>query len=203
MIVRFLPFASTLVVFVFAYLVLRRFAEKGGLHLLLWGIGLIMYGLGTMAEAILAFTYSPFLIHMWYLFGAILTPAWLGQGTIYLLIRRAKVPNILLIILTIVTIFAAIHIYGLVTHDELYNVGLPVQDGAGSRSDNRRTARYLCGIRHAGFSRRRVILGLYFLAQAHHAAARDRQRADRGRRPLARIGRCLSDARSGRLFVRQ
>jgi hypothetical protein len=126
MLVRYLPFASTLVVFVFAYLVLRRFAEKGGRHLLLWGIGLIMYGLGTLAEALLAFTYSSFLIHMWYLFGAILTPAWLGQGTIYLLIRRARVANIALIILTLVTLFTAIHVYGLVTHDELYTVGIPV-----------------------------------------------------------------------------
>ena len=125
-IVRLLPFASTLVVFVFAFFVLKRYAAKGGMHLLLWGIGFVMYGLGTLAEAILAVTYSPFLIHTWYLFGAILTPAWLGQGTIYLLVRRAKVANISLAILTIVSLFTLIHVFGLVTHDELYNVGVPV-----------------------------------------------------------------------------
>jgi hypothetical protein len=118
--VHTLPFASTLVVFVFAVLVLRRYAVKGGLHLLLWGVGLVMYGLGTLAEAILAFTYSSFLIHMWYLFGAILTPAWLGQGTIYLLIRRPKVAHILSIVLTILSLITTVIIFSLVTHDELW-----------------------------------------------------------------------------------
>jgi hypothetical protein len=125
-IVHYLPFASTVIVFIFAAAVLRRYAVKGGLHLLLWGIGLVMYGLGTFAEAYLAFGYSAFILHMWYLFGAILTPAWLGQGTVHLLVRRPRVTNTLLVILTIATLFTVIKIYSLPTNDALYNIATPV-----------------------------------------------------------------------------
>ena len=124
--IHVLPFISTLVVFVFAFLVLQRYRQRGGMHLLLWGIGFIMYGLGTFAEAYLAFGYSSFILHSWYLFGAILTPAWLGQGTIYLLVRRRNVANILLIVLTLASLFTALHVFGLPTQDALYDVAKPV-----------------------------------------------------------------------------
>ena len=113
MVIHVLPFISTLVVFVFAFLVLQRYRQRGGLHSLLWGIGFVMYGLGTFAEAYLAFGYSPFILHSWYLFGAVLTPAWLGQGTIYLLVRRRNVANILLIVLTLVSLLAVVKIFSL------------------------------------------------------------------------------------------
>jgi hypothetical protein len=113
-------------VFVFALVVLSRYARKGGMHLLLWGSGFMMYGLGTFAEAYLAFGYSPFILHLWYLFGAVLTPAWLGQGTIHLLVRRAKIANILLVILTLASVFTLVKIFSLPTNDALYNVSLPV-----------------------------------------------------------------------------
>ena len=125
-IIHLLPFVSTAVVFVFAVIVLRRYAEKGGKHLLLWGIGLVMYGLGTFSEAYLAFAYSPFILHTWYLFGAILTPAWLGQGTVYLLVRRHRVADTLMVILAIASVFAAIKVFSLPTQDALYDVTLPV-----------------------------------------------------------------------------
>jgi hypothetical protein len=113
-------------VFVFAFLVLRRYAIRGGMHLLLWGIGFVMYGLGTFAEAYLAFSYTPFMLHLWYLFGAVLTPAWLGQGTIHLLVRRARIVNVLLVILTLVSLFALVKIYSLPMTDQPFNVNVPV-----------------------------------------------------------------------------
>jgi len=124
--IHVLPFFSTLVVFVFASLVLKRYRQRGGLHLLLWGIGFVMYGLGTFAEAYLAFGYSSFILHGWYLFGAVLTPAWLGQGTIFLLVRRRHVATILLIVLVLASLFTALHVYGLPTQDALYDVAKPV-----------------------------------------------------------------------------
>ena len=111
--VQLLPFVTTAVIFVFAFLVLRRYFQRGGMHNLMWGIGLVMYGLGTFAEAFLAVGYAPFVLHLWYLFGALLTPAWLGQGTIYLLVRRRNVANVLLVILTLVSIFAALKVFSL------------------------------------------------------------------------------------------
>ncbi len=65
--VQLLPFITTAVIFVFAFLVLRRYFQRGGMHNLMWGIGLVMYGLGTFAEAFLAVGYAPFVLHAWYL----------------------------------------------------------------------------------------------------------------------------------------
>src|SRR5512137_184760 len=123
--VQLLPFITTAVIFVFAFLVLRRYFQRGGMHNLMWGIGLIMYGLGTFAEAFLAVGYASFVLHMWYLFGALLTPAWLGQGTVYLLVRRRNVANVLLVILTLLSIFAALKVYSLPITGT-YNTAVPV-----------------------------------------------------------------------------
>jgi hypothetical protein len=112
-VVQLLPFITTAVIGVFAFLVLRRYSQRGGMHNLLWGIGLVMYGLGTLAEAFLSVSYAPVVLYAWYLFGALLTPAWLGQGTVYLLVRRRNVANVLLIILTLVSVFAALKVFSL------------------------------------------------------------------------------------------
>ena len=124
--VQILPFITTAVIFVFAVLVFGRYAQRGGLHSLIWGIGLTMYGLGTLAEALLAITYSPAILHGWYLFGALLTPAWLGQGTVHLLVRRKNIANTLLVILIIATVIAAVKVFSLPTNDTLYKIGSPV-----------------------------------------------------------------------------
>ena len=84
-----LPFISTLIMFVFAALVIRRYLSRrsGGLYLLIWGIGLTMFGLGSLGEALSALGWNPAVFMLWYVFGAILNAAWLGQGTVYLLAR--------------------------------------------------------------------------------------------------------------------
>ncbi|PPD58998.1 hypothetical protein [Dehalogenimonas etheniformans] len=46
----------------------------------------------------------------WYLFGAILVAAWLGMGTLYLLLKRG-VANIIMVVLAMVSIFAAFKVY--------------------------------------------------------------------------------------------
>lgn len=84
-----LPFTSSAISFIFAFFLFRRYAARRGLHLLLWGIGMIFYGIGGFCEGYYgAFGWNPFVFRMWYLFGAILVAAWLGQGTVYLLAKR-------------------------------------------------------------------------------------------------------------------
>ncbi len=84
-----LPFLSFAVSTLFALLVFRRYGQRRGLHLLLWGIGMTFYALGSFSEAYYgAFGWNPLVFRLWYLFGAILVAAWLGQGTVYLLARR-------------------------------------------------------------------------------------------------------------------
>ena len=71
-----LPFVSAAVSFVFAALVFRRYALKRGPHLLLWGIGMTMYGVGGFCEGYFgAFGWNPLVFRLWYLFGAMLVAA--------------------------------------------------------------------------------------------------------------------------------
>ncbi|MGE5221922.1 MAG: hypothetical protein ACM3PY_05770 [Omnitrophica WOR_2 bacterium] len=108
---HYISILSTIITFAFAVAVISRYAKKGGVHLLLWGIGLFFYGLGTLCEAVLAFTFIPLAVKVWYLTGAMLTAAWLGEGTIHLLIRRRGVAPAFTAILAVVSIIAAILVF--------------------------------------------------------------------------------------------
>jgi len=105
--VHYISILSTLVTAIFTAAVFTRYRRKGGAHLLLWGMGLTFYGLGTLTEVILAFKFNPLALRLWYLSGAMLTAAWLGQGTINLLVRRRAIAprlNILLIVVSMLTL---------------------------------------------------------------------------------------------------
>ena len=104
---HYIPVLSTLVTFAFAGAVFRRYLLRRGPHLLMWTIGLLWYGLGTLAEVILGLTFSGLVLKLWYLSGAMLTAAWLGQGTVHLLLRRRGVAWTLTGILAAVSLLAA------------------------------------------------------------------------------------------------
>lgn len=87
---NFIPVLSTLVTFAFVVAVFRRYQAKGGIHLLHWAFGLLLYGMGTLSEVVMGFTFNEWVLKLWYLTGAMLTAAWLGQGTIHLLIRKGN-----------------------------------------------------------------------------------------------------------------
>ena len=90
-----LPFLSFLISFIFAFFVLKRFFQKKGLHQLLWGIGMLFYGTGGFCEAYYGFFgWNPLIFRLWYIFGAILVAAWLGQGTVYLLVKKRVWPGV-------------------------------------------------------------------------------------------------------------
>jgi hypothetical protein len=105
---HYISILSTIVTFVFALAVFNRYRSRGGTHLLLWGVGLVLYGLGTFTEALMVFTFHPLALKVWYLCGAMLTAAWLGQGTIHLLVRKRGVASTLTAILAIVSLAAIV-----------------------------------------------------------------------------------------------
>ena len=105
---NYISILSTIISFIFAASVFNRYRYKKGMHLLFWGIGLVFYGLGTLTEVILSFTFSALALKVWYLTGAMLTAAWLGQGTVFLLVRRRNVANILAGILIGVSVLALV-----------------------------------------------------------------------------------------------
>jgi hypothetical protein len=101
-----LPFLSTVIMALFTVYVLQRFVVRRKLHFLFWGLGLAMFAIGSFSEAYLAIAWNRWVFFSWYLFGAILTAAWIGQGTVYLLIRKPRA-HILTGILVVGSLLAA------------------------------------------------------------------------------------------------
>jgi len=107
-----LPFISCVISFIFAFLVFRRYLARKGAHLLLWGIGLLLYGVGGFCEAYYgAFGWHALIFRLWYLCGAILVAAWLGQGTVYLLANR-KWANGLMVLLVLGSLYGLLRVFG-------------------------------------------------------------------------------------------
>jgi len=106
-----MPFISSVITFVFALTVFRRYTVRKGLHLLIWGVGLTLYAIGGAMETINgALGWNPLVFRLWYLCGAILVAAWLGQGTVYLLARRSWA-NALLVILLLGSLYGAFKVF--------------------------------------------------------------------------------------------
>ena len=87
---HYLPILTTLIAAVFTVEILRRWtARREARHLLWWGIGVGVYGVGTLTEALITlFGWSVALFKTWYVAGALLGGAPLALGTVYLLWGR-------------------------------------------------------------------------------------------------------------------
>ena len=123
-----LPYLSTAVTFAFTASVFRRYRQRGGVHLLLWSFGLLLYGLGTLSEVILGLTFNGYVLKLWYLTGAMLTAAWLGMGTVHLLIRRGNTAQILTGILAAVSILSLFLILAAPVNNVPYDVTRPISE---------------------------------------------------------------------------
>lgn len=107
-----LPLLSAVISFVFAVLIFRRYLKRKGTYLLLWAVGMLFYGLGGFCEAWYGLLgWNEIIFRLWYLFGAILVAAWLGQGTVYML-ARPLVAHILMALLGIGSLFALVKVMG-------------------------------------------------------------------------------------------
>ena len=106
-----LPFTSFVISLVFAFFIFKRYLRRRGLHLLIWTIGMVFYGIGGFCEGYYgAFGWNPLIFRLWYLFGAILVAAWLGQGTVYLLANR-KLAHGLMVILLLGSIYGLVRVF--------------------------------------------------------------------------------------------
>lgn len=77
---------TTLLAAGFGFDLMRRWAKvPGRRHLLWWGLGVVLYGLGTGAAAhVERFGWSPAAFRIWYTAGAVLGGAILALGTVHL-----------------------------------------------------------------------------------------------------------------------
>src|SRR5574341_690952 len=122
---QILPFLSTAIMLWFTIDVLRRYFVRRNPAFLFWGIGLAMFGAGSFAEAYLALSWNRAIFVIWYLFGAILNPAWLGQGTLYLLVKRRWV-HIMTGILILASLVSAGLMFATPLDPSGFHLGTPI-----------------------------------------------------------------------------
>ena len=127
---NYIPYLSTLIAFAFVIAVYNRYRQRGGIHLLLWAVGLFFFGLGTLSEVILSLTFNIFILKIWYLTGAMLTAAWLGMGTVHLLIRKGNTAMVITWILAAVSALALFLVLSApaLTLNETYNIARPASE---------------------------------------------------------------------------
>lgn len=106
--IHYLPILTTVVAAWFAVVLFRRWGSRGGRHLLWWGIGVVVYGLGTLTEAwTTLFGWHPVGFRAWYISGALLGGAPLATGTAYLLLRERTADRLAIAVFSLVTVAAA------------------------------------------------------------------------------------------------
>ena len=104
--VYYLPIVTTVISAVFATAILRRWRERGRPpHLLWWGAGVALFGVGTFFEGFTAvFGWEPLIFRGWYISGALLGGAPLAQGTVYLLLSKRTADRLALALVVYVAI---------------------------------------------------------------------------------------------------
>jgi len=104
----------------------RNQRYKGGhRHLVFWAIGLGMFAIASLCDGILEFTWSEFAFIGWYLFGAMLNAAWIGQGTMFLLVRKQWVFYTAMA-LAMASIVTAVILLSTPLNADAYQAGVPI-----------------------------------------------------------------------------
>ena len=87
--VHYIPILTTCVALGFAVVIFGRYRQRGGSHLLWWGVGMLTYAAGTITESATTLLgwHEP-VFRAWYITGALLGGAPLAQGTVYLLLPK-------------------------------------------------------------------------------------------------------------------
>jgi hypothetical protein len=107
--VHYLPIITTALAVPFCLTLWARYRSRpSATHLLCWCLGIGIYGLGTLAEALTTLTgWHPGVFRLWYVSGALLGGSPLAQGSVYLLLRR-RTAHILSAVLITYLAFAAL-----------------------------------------------------------------------------------------------
>ena len=107
--IYWIPVATTIVAAVFSVIVLRRYRQRGGTHLLWWGLGLVLYGFGTLTESLTTmFGLTENVFRAWYITGALCGGAPLAQGTAYLLLKKRTANILATMLVTVISISAVL-----------------------------------------------------------------------------------------------
>lgn len=102
--VHFLPILTTLFAAFFAPQLFTRWgARRPAPHLFWWGMGVALYGAGTVTESLTTlFGWHAGVFRAWYITGALLGGAPLAQGTAYLLFSKRTADRLTALLLAVV-----------------------------------------------------------------------------------------------------
>ncbi|MHA2621047.1 MAG: hypothetical protein V2G42_06340 [bacterium JZ-2024 1] len=118
--IRYIPVLTTILSAFFGILVLRRYASRPGtLHHLWWGLGILVYGIGTFTESLTTvFGWREPIFRLWYISGALLGGAPLAQGSVYYHLPR-RLAHILTICLLSYVAIASFFVWTAPIQEEL------------------------------------------------------------------------------------
>ena len=86
----------------------RQYAARRKPYQLIWSAALLWFAIGAGCQFVAGlFRWTPILYRLWYLSGAILAAAYLGQGTVYLLARR-WIAHLSMALLLLASLFALV-----------------------------------------------------------------------------------------------
>lgn len=100
-----IPLATSIVSFVFALTVLDQYLERRRSYQLVWTVGLKLYAFASLLQTLWLWGVDGGVVfRLWYFAGAMLVAAYLGMGTVYLLVPRRIGHGIFagLVVLTVV-----------------------------------------------------------------------------------------------------
>jgi hypothetical protein len=95
--------ADTILSIVLTAFVLRQYFERRKMHQLMWAIAIALWTAGVAAElaATISAGWTPMVYRVYYATGALLIPAWLGMGTLFLVLTRKLANRILALLLSL------------------------------------------------------------------------------------------------------
>jgi hypothetical protein len=124
-----IPIASAIILAFLTFDLYRRWQEHQGTHrhLMFWGVGLGMFALASLCDGLLRLAWNELAFIGWYLFGAILSAAWIGEGTLFLLVRRQWVV-VTAVVLAIASILVLVILLSTPLTATAYQPGVAIAD---------------------------------------------------------------------------
>lgn len=108
--VAIFEFLAALAAIIAAVFILDQHLNRPRPHKLMWSLGLLFYGLAAAAAfAGSASSWTVTEYKMWYFFGGVLTAAYLGLGSFYLLGPR-RVAHVLTVIAVVISLYALVRV---------------------------------------------------------------------------------------------
>ncbi|MFH1646446.1 MAG: hypothetical protein ABID71_01965 [Chloroflexota bacterium] len=106
-----IPLISCIVSLIFTISVLDQYFARKRPYQLIWAIGLFMYFISTFTEFWVGmWGLNQVVYRVWYLIGAVFVAAYLGMGTIYLLVRR-RISHIIMAVLLVASVYATVRVF--------------------------------------------------------------------------------------------